>query len=71
MAALGDENVGRLDVAMDDPLAVRLGEGFSDLDSQLDHRSLFIGSAPMACLSVWPSSSSIAMKGLPSFGSTS
>ena len=36
MAALGDENIGRLDVAMDDAFAVRGVESFRDLDSNFE-----------------------------------
>ncbi len=37
LAAIGDEDVGRLDVAMDDPLDMRRLERIRDLDRQFEH----------------------------------
>ncbi len=70
-AALGDEDVGGLHVAMNDALLVRRVERIGDLDGEVDH---FDGRSAArrsyAAFSVSPRSSSMAMKGRPSNSST-
>ena len=71
-AALGDEDVGRLDVAVDDALGVRGVQRVGDLrwPARAARRSVAAGPA-MRCFSVRPSSNSMAMKCRPSASSMS
>src|SRR5438105_4101079 len=55
MAALGDENIGGFDVAVDDALAVGGIEGLCDLDGRESRTSRSSGRLAMRCFSVTPS----------------
>ena len=67
VAARRDEDVGRLDVAVDDALRVRGVQRVGNLDrrGRAAARSAS-GLPPMRCFSVCPSSNSMAMNGWPS-----
>ena len=66
VAALGDENVRGLDVAVDDAFGVRRIERIGNLDGQIEQqlRSLSAVRA-MRCFNVMPSRNSMAMNRLP------
>jgi hypothetical protein len=66
MAALGDENVGGFDVAMNDAFGVGSIEGIGNLDGEIKFSRSMRGPAIM-CLRGWPSRNSMAMKALPLF----
>ena len=66
VAALGDEDVGGFDVAVDDACGVGGIERFGDLDADFEEAFEFEMGAPvMTCLSVAPSRNSMAMKARP------
>ncbi len=70
-AALADEDVGGLHVAMHDALFVCGVEGIGDLDGEVDHFNRRQSGARAArCFNVSPRSISIAMNGCPSNSST-
>ena len=62
MSAPGDEDVCRLDIAMDDALGVRRVQCIGDLDRQRSSSSIARGCPSMACFKVTPSRNSMAMK---------
>ena len=68
LAALGDENVGGLDVAMDDAFGVCGVERVGDLDADFELSSVLsaVLEGSRRCLRVMPRRSSMAMKGAPS-----
>ena len=66
VAAVGDENVGGLDVAVDDSLAVRGFEGVGNFDGQGEQAIEFHRPALIRCFRVSPLRHSITMKRWPS-----
>ena len=66
MAAPRDEDVGRLDVAMNDAFAVRGVERVGDLRGEIEQQSVSIGAPAIWCFRVTPSRNSMAMKERPS-----
>ena len=62
MAALGDEDIGGLDVAVDDALSVRGFEGVGDFDADGDEAFDFERLPEMSAVRVEPSRYSMAMK---------
>ncbi len=62
VAAFGDEDVGGLDVAVDDAGAMSGVESVGDFDAESRSRSISRGRPVMACLRVAPSRNSMAMK---------
>ena len=67
VTALGDEEIRRLDVAMNDAVGVRGIEGVGDFDGrEPEQSSISIGRPAMRCFSVTPSRNSMAMKAWPS-----
>ena len=65
MAALGDEDVCGLDVAMDDAFAVGGIQRVGDFDGEPSRTSISSGRPAMRCFSVTPSRYSMAMKAWP------
>ena len=63
MSALGDENIGRLDVAVNNAFGVSRVERVGNFDGQSqDKLSVSIGWPAIRCFSVMPSRNSMAMK---------
>ena len=65
VSALRDENVGRLDVAVDDAFGVSGVERVSNLNRQAEQYIRLHGLPAMRCFKVIPSRNSMAMNGLP------
>src|SRR5213594_1699860 len=62
----GDEDVRRLDIAMDDPFGMRRISASVTSMATASQRSISSGRPSMRCLSVVPSRYSMAMKDCPS-----
>ena len=71
MAAVGDKNVRRLDVPVNDALRVGSVQSIGDLHSQIEHRLDLHGLAADPAPERLPSSNSMAMKVRPSASSIS
>ena len=66
MSALGHEDVGGLDVAVDNAFSVGGVEGIGNFDRQPEQVSVSMGLPAMRCFSVMPSRNSMAMNACPS-----
>ena len=66
VSALGDKDVRRLDVAVDDAFGVGGVERVGDLDPRASNALVSRGFPAMRCFSVTPSRNSITMNGWPS-----
>ena len=64
-AALGDEDVGGFDVAVNDAGVVSGVQGVGDVDADFEEAVRVRAGAAMRCLSVAPSRNSMAMKARP------
>ena len=71
VAAFGDENVGGLDVAMDDVFLMGGVEGVGNFDGEGDEHFECERCCEMCCLSVAPCRNSMAMKAWPFSSPTS
>jgi hypothetical protein len=69
--SLGEEDIGGLDVAMNNALGVRCVESIGDFDRQISNWSVSSGRPAMRCFSVSPSRNSMAMNAGPWWSSIS
>ena len=70
-ASVDHEQIGRLDVAMQDAVTMRSVEGVGNLNADVDQLGNFEWTPVILSRSVWPFNNSMTMKGWPSYSPTS